>query len=113
MEHVTSRRRRGLQPCQDQSPLGQTSGCRALPLDQIPPRYPLCLKFNKAEELSRTYRGFVDDGGAGHDVIALGRLVGDSLGEGVVLHPLVELCSVFRYVEVSPQTLTSGEVEES
>ena len=41
MEHVTSRRRRGLQPCQDQSPLGQTSGCRALPLDQIPPRYPL------------------------------------------------------------------------
>ena len=62
---------------------------------------------------NRTYRGFVDDGGAGHDIIALGRLVGDSLGEGVVLHPLVELCSVFRYVEVSPQTLTSGEVEEN
>ena len=70
-------------------------------------------EFNRAEELSRTYRGFVDDGGAGHDVIVLGNLVGDSLGDGVVLHPLVVFCSVFRYVEVSHQVLTSAELEES
>ena len=67
------------------------------------------------EELVRTYRGFVDDGGAGHDVIVLGHLVGDSLGDGVVLDSLVELRSVLRvrYAEVSPQTVTSAEVEES
>ena len=63
--------------------------------------------------MNRTYRGFVDDGGAGHDVIVLGHLVGDSLGDGVVLHPLVVVCSVFRYVEVSHQVLTSAELEES
>ena len=63
--------------------------------------------------MSRRYRGFVDDGGAGHDVIVLGDLVGDSLGDGVVLHPLAVVCSVFRYVEVSHQVLTSAELEES
>ena len=55
----------------------------------------------------------MDDGGAGHDVIVLGDLVGDSLGDGVVLHSLVVFCSVFRYVEVSHQVLTSAELEES
>ena len=70
-------------------------------------------EFNRAGGLSRRYRGFVDDGGAGHDVIVLGDLVGDSLGDGVVLHSLVVFCSVFRYVEVSHQVLTSAELEES
>ena len=40
-------------------------------------------------------------------------LIGDSLGDEVVLHSLVVLRSVLRRVEVSPQTVTSGEVEES
>ena len=55
----------------------------------------------------------MDDGGAGHDVIVLGHLVGDSLGDGVELNCLVVLRSVFRYVEVSLQAVTSGEVKES
>ena len=63
--------------------------------------------------MSRTYRGFGDDGGAGHDVIVLGCPIGDSLGDEVVLHSLVVLRSVLRRVEVSPQTVTSAEVEES
>ena len=60
-------------------------------------------------ELSRTYHGFGDDGGAGHDVI----LVADGLGDGVELDYLTVLRSLFRYVEVSPKTVTSTEVEES
>ena len=40
-------------------------------------------------------------------------LIGDSLGDEVVLHSLVVLRSVLRRVEVSPQTVTSAEVEES
>ena len=59
--------------------------------------------------MSRTYHGFGDDGGAGHDVI----LVGDGLGDGVELDCLNVLRSLFRYVEVSPKTVTSAEVEES
>ena len=39
-------------------------------------------------------------------------LIGDSLGDEVVLHSLVVLRSVLRRVEVSPQTVTSAEVEE-
>ncbi len=50
-----------------------------------------------------TYREFVNDERTGRDIIVVGHLVGDSPGDGVVLHSLVIFSSMFRYVKVGHQ----------
>ena len=60
-----------------------------------------------------TYRWFVNDDGAGQDIMVLGHLVGDSLGAGIVLHSLLIVSSMLRYFDVCHQGLTTTNVEES